>query len=514
MSTLFPYTTLFRSDPAGELVRDLGEVGDQDDLLEDLAHPQEFLDEELPRDLRVEGTEVSFVDEQRLHPTEGAADLRHRREFPGDREAQGRVDLRLLAAAELGHVMPLPIDALDQDADPMAPSFFVRLQADSPEPAVGELGEVLRRLDLEFGEELIDGVHDDATLVEDAIHEDVVDLEFPTERLSLAFRLLQFLRVRFEGHNLFLQRLRLSLEEMPRLPFGVEFALEGLEPRLRGDEYVLRGPEPREVRLESRPLRLERLSLQFQIGESSAHVANLAQEDREFIEPLSLRRLFEDRLTDHLQALLVLFREGHGVELPQRLDLCIVERLNEAVAVVRLLTKVVLQLLQLSLVFRENKRILIDRGDLLVDSSEGLLRAGLFLAQSIQIICLLLQEGPFGLELRGDLPLVSDLCHAGLESLEPCRAVLESRGRLHPAFVFRLEVLHLLRMEFEVRLELRHTASADLAFLVQASQLLLQTGKATQRFLAGGDLCFFRLDVGLQGRESFLRPLERLFEDL
>src|SRR5207244_3672584 len=180
--------------------------------------------------------------EQRLHPTEGAADLRHRREFPGDCEAQGRVDLRLLAAAELGHVVPLPIDALDQDADPMAPSFFVRLQADPPEPAVGELGEVLRRLDLEFGEELIDGIHDDTTLVEDAIHEDVVDLEFPTERLSLAFRLLQFLALRFAGRNLFLQRLRLSLEEMPRLPFGVEFALAGLEPPLRGDDHVLRGP--------------------------------------------------------------------------------------------------------------------------------------------------------------------------------------------------------------------------------------------------------------------------------
>src|SRR5438046_6562654 len=277
--------------------------------------------------------------------------------------------------------MPLPIDSLDQDADPVAPSFLVRLQAAPPEPAVRELGEVLRRLDLEFGEELIDGVHDDATLVEDAIHEDVVDLEFRTERLSLGFRLIHLLRVLFEGRDLFLQRLRLSLDQRPRLPFGVEFALEGLEPRLRGDEYVLRGPEPSEVRLESRPLRLQRLSLHFQIGQSSAHVANLAQEDREFIEPLSLRRLFEDRLIDHLQALLLLFREGPGVELPQRLDLCIVEKRNEALAVVRLLTKVVLQLLQLSLVFRENKRILIDRGDLLVDSSEGLLRTGLFLTQ-------------------------------------------------------------------------------------------------------------------------------------
>src|SRR5205807_615654 len=69
-------------------------------------------------------------------------------------------------------------------------------------------------------------------------------------------------------------------------------------------------------------------------------------------------------------------------------------------------------------------------------------------------------------------------------------------------------------MEFEVRLEFVHTISADLAFFVQASQLLLQTGEPTERFLAGGDLRFFRLDVGLQGRESFLRPLEGLFEDL
>ncbi len=50
-------------------------------------------------------------------------------------------------------------------------------------------------------------------------------------------------------------------------------------------------------------------------------------------------------------------------------------------AVVRLVTKVVLQLLELALVFREDERILVDRGHLLVDSGEGLLRAGLFLAQ-------------------------------------------------------------------------------------------------------------------------------------
>src|SRR5437773_1727775 len=263
----------------------------------------------------------------------------------------------------------------------MAPSCFVRLQADPPEPSVRELGEVLRRLDLEFGEELIDGIHDDTTLVEDAIHEDVVDLEFRTERLSLAFRLLQLLRVRFEGRNLFLQRLRLSLEQMPRLPFGVEFALEGLEFRLRGGEGVLRGPELREVSHESRALRLQRLPLDLEVGQSSAHVADLAEEDRELIEPLSLGGLFKDRVADQVQTLLVHLGEGDRVELSERLDFRVVEGLAEPVAVVRLVTKVVLQLLELALVFREDERILVDRGHLLVDSGEGLLRAGLFLAQ-------------------------------------------------------------------------------------------------------------------------------------
>ena len=50
-------------------------------------------------------------------------------------------------------------------------------------------------------------------------------------------------------------------------------------------------------------------------------------------------------------------------------------------AVVRFLSKIILQLLELSLVLRQDERILIDRGDLLVDSGEGLLRACLLLAQ-------------------------------------------------------------------------------------------------------------------------------------
>src|SRR5437899_8886373 len=137
-----------------------------------------------------------------------------------------------------------------------------------------------------------------------------------------------------------------------------------------------------------------------------------------------------------------------------------------------------------------------------------------FLAQAVEVLRLLLKEGAFGLELRGDLPLIPDFGHAGLESLEAGGAVLQGRRRTDPALVLRLEVLRLLRMEFEVRLECAHAISADLAFLVQASQLLLQTGESTECFLAGSDLRFLRLDVGLQGGEPLLRPLERLFEDL
>src|SRR3989441_1206165 len=50
-------------------------------------------------------------------------------------------------------------------------------------------------------------------------------------------------------------------------------------------------------------------------------------------------------------------------------------------AVIRLPSKVVFQLLELPHVFCEDERVLIDRGDLLVDPGEGLLRARLFLAE-------------------------------------------------------------------------------------------------------------------------------------
>src|SRR2546422_1153708 len=188
-------------DSTGEPLCDLREVRDQDHLLEDLAHPEEFLDEEFPRDLRVEGAEVAFVDEQRLHATERAADLRHRGEFPCDRETQGRVDLRLLAPAELRDIVPLPVYSLDENPDSVTPALFVRLQADATKPTVRELGQILRGFDLQFRQELIDRIHDDTALVEHPIHEDIVDFELAAERLSLSFRLFQFHRVRFAAFS-------------------------------------------------------------------------------------------------------------------------------------------------------------------------------------------------------------------------------------------------------------------------------------------------------------------------
>src|SRR5436309_12739455 len=131
------------ANPAGELLGDFREVRDQDDLLEELAHPKEFLDEQLPRHLAVQGPEVAFVDEQGLNAAERPADLWHRGELPRDREPQRRVDLGLLAPAELRHVVPLTIDALHEDPHSVAASLLVRLQADPAEPVVGQLREIL-----------------------------------------------------------------------------------------------------------------------------------------------------------------------------------------------------------------------------------------------------------------------------------------------------------------------------------------------------------------------------------
>src|SRR6266852_4693241 len=369
------------SDPTGEPLGDLGEVRDQDHLLEDLPHAQQLLDEEFPRDLRVEGAEVPFVDEQRLHATERAADLRHRGELPCDRESKGGVDLRLLPAAELGDIVPLTVDTLDEDPDPVAPALLVRLQADPTEPAVRELGEVLRRLDLQFRQELIDRVHHDPPLVDHTVHEDIVDLEFAAKRLPLPFRLPQFLRVRFEAGDLFLQRRRLSFEEVPRLPLGIEFLLEELEFRLRGAERLLRRSESCDFRFEGRPFGFEGRPLRRGVREPRAHVADLPQQDREFVEPLPFPGLFEDGRADDFQALLVLLREWDRIELAQRLDLRVVEGLEEPMAVVRLPSEVVLQLLELPFILRQHERVLVDRSDLLVDPGEGLLSARLFLAQ-------------------------------------------------------------------------------------------------------------------------------------
>src|SRR2546422_2023299 len=600
-------------DPTGEPLRDLREVRDQDHLLEDLAHPEELLDEELPRDLRVEGAEVAFVDEQRLHATEGAADLWHRGEFPCDREAQGRVDLRLLAPAELRDIMPLAVDSLDEDPDPVTPALFVRLQADATEPTVRELGQVLRGLDFQFRQELIDRVHHDAALVEHAIHKDIVDFEFPAESLSLSLGLLQLHRVRFETGDLFLQRRGLSLQQMPRLPLRVEFSLQRLDPRLCRAECLLRRSESREFRLEGRALGLEGLALHREVREPRAHVTDLPQQDREFIEPLPLPGFFKDGLADEVQPLLVHFRERDRVELAQCLDLRVVEGLKEPMAVVRLPSKIVLQLLELPLGLGEEERVLVDRSDLPVDPEGGLLRTGLFLAQfpdqvdtvrepfelprdsrhalfesplvpegaerglavdvspergdlamefvdpvlglvasllvlvlgevelpprgasgrlallvirfrflqavqflpqAVEVFDFILEGGSFRLEFRGDLALVSEFRLAGLERPKPGRPVLESRRRPNPSFVLRLEVLHLPGAGFEGGLELRDPRSALFALLVQAFQLLSQGGEATERFFPRGDLGLLGLHVGLDGRESFLRPLQGLFEDL
>src|SRR5437667_438381 len=79
--------------------------------------------------------------------------------------------------------------------------------------------------------------------------------------------------------------------------------------------------------------------------------------------------------------------------------------------------------------------------------------------------------------------------------------------------MLRFEDFHLLRTELEFGLQFRHSGSPFLSFLVQAYQLRLQSRQATERFLAGSNLGIFRLDVAFHSRESFLRPLEGLFED-
>ena len=354
---------------------------DQDDLLEELAHPQEFLDEQFPRHLRVQGPEVAFVDEQGLHAAERPADLRHRGELPCDREPQRRVDLGLLAPAELRHVVPLAVDALHEDPHSVAASLLVRLEADPAEAAVRELREILRCLDLEFRQELLDREHHDPPLVEHAIHEHVVDLEIDPERVPGAFRLLQFLRVPCEPRDLLLHGLGLPLQKVPRFPFLVQVSLQRFEAGFRRGERLLGGPKIRNLCLQGGPLRFERRPLHAEVGEPRRDIAHLPQERREFIEPTAFCRPLLDRGAHGLHAFLIVTRETHRVELSKRLDLRVVEGLDESMALVRFPPEVVLQLLELPLVLREDERILVDRRDLLVDSGERLLRAGLFFAQ-------------------------------------------------------------------------------------------------------------------------------------
>src|SRR2546428_8447558 len=137
-----------------------------------------------------------------------------------------------------------------------------------------------------------------------------------------------------------------------------------------------------------------------------------------------------------------------------------------------------------------------------------------FLPEAIEVFDFFLEGGSLRLEFGGDLTLVSDFCLAGLQGFQPRRAVLEGRRRPHPPFVLRLEILHLPGAGFEGGLELRDARSSLFALLIQTSELFSQCGEATERFLPRGDLGLLRLDVPLHGGESFLRPLQGLFEDL
>src|SRR5437879_10379880 len=94
-----------------------------------------------------------------------------------------------------------------------------------------------------------------------------------------------------------------------------------------------------------------------------------------------------------------------------------------------------------------------------------------FLTQAVEVLRLLLKAGAFGLELRGDLPLIPDFGHTGLESLEAGRAVLQGRRRPDPAPMLRLEAPRLPPLEFAVGLACAHSTSADLACFVHASPL-------------------------------------------
>src|SRR5947199_80218 len=83
-------------------------------------------------------------------------------------------------------------------------------------------------------------------------------------------------------------------------------------------------------------------------------------------------------------------------------------------AVVRFLSKIILQLFELPLVLRQDERILIDRGDLLVDSGEGFFRACLLLAQFADELGAIGQPSQLAADSRDPL-LQTSLVPEGIE---------------------------------------------------------------------------------------------------
>src|SRR5439155_138351 len=194
----------------------------------------------------------------------------------------------------------------------------------------------------------------------------------------------------------------------------------GLDLRLCRAECLFQRSESREFRFEGRALGLERLALHREVREPCAHIPTLSQEDREFIEPLPLPGLLRDRFAHEDQSFPVQLRERNGVELSQRLDLRVVERLEEPMALVRLPSEIVFQLLELPLVLREDERVRVDRGDLIVDSGEGFLRARLFLAQFPDQVGTVREPFQFARDSRHTLfqpPLVTERAERGLPGL-------------------------------------------------------------------------------------------------
>src|SRR5213080_4890613 len=87
-------------------------------------------------------------------------------------------------------------------------------------------------------------------------------------------------------------------------------------------------------------------------------------------------------------------------------------------AVVRFLSKIILQLFELPLVLRQDERILIDRGDLLVDSGEGFFRARLLLAQFADELGAIRQPSQLAGDSRDPL-LQTSLVPEGIERRLP-----------------------------------------------------------------------------------------------